>query len=253
MLDGHPTGEDTKAIPDVFTLRYRPMVPPTRRRFLQVATAVAGGLAGCSGFTGDDAEVSRSSSEDGTNPPHSDTETDPPMVHLRSETELPPIYESGSEEEFTEPSRFDRPSGRYLHALVDSESSSDRLVVADHVDGDPVTPFVSETDFDSETLYLETRRVEACYRLDLCYVSWAPDDIHTSYVRRLRPYDEHCATDATAYESRLVRIPAALDEDSVTSHGSSVSGGGRCGGAGPDGAARSGTKTTEMSPSGGGE
>lgn len=234
------------------------MVPRTRRRFLQVATAVAGGLAGCSGLTGDDVEVSRSVSENGSDPPHSDSETDPPMVHLRSETELPPIYESGSEGQFTEPPRLDRPSSRFLHVLVDSESSSDRLAVAEHVDGDPVTPFVSATDFDSETLYLETRRIRACYRLHLCHVSWAADDVHTDYVRRLRPYDEHCETDATAYESRLVRIPAALDADSVTSHGSSVSGGGRCGEPGPAGAVRergagSGTETPEPSPNGGGE
>lgn len=233
------------------------MVPPTRRRFLHVATAVAGGLAGCSGLTGDDAEVSRSVSEGASEPPHDDSVTDPPMVHLRSESDLPPIYEAGHEDEFTEPSRFDRPSSRHLHVLVDAESSSDRLAVADHVDGDPVTPFVSETDFDSETLYLETLRVEACYRLHLCHVSWAPDDVHTSYVRRLRPYDERCAADATAYESRLVRLPAALDEDSVTSHGSSVSGGGRCDGAGPAGTVResgggSGAGTPTQSPDGGG-
>lgn len=234
------------------------MVPPTRRRFLQVATAVAGGLAGCSNLTGDSAEASRSASEDGAEPPHSNSETDPPMVSLRSETDLPPIYESDSEEKFTSPSRFDRPSGGYLHTIVSSESSSGRLTVADHVDDDPVTAFISETDFDSETLYLETRQIEACYRLQLCYISWAPDDIHTDYVRKLRPYDEHCKADATAYESRLIRIPATLDEDSVNSYGSSVSGGGQCGDPGPDGTVRErgdqpGTETPEQSPDGGGD
>lgn len=234
------------------------MVPKTRRRFLQVATAVAGGLAGCNGITGDGAEVSRSASEGGSEPPHGNSETDPPMVHRRSEAAVPPIYDSDDEGAFTEPQPRGHPSSRYMHTLVDSESTSDRLTVADYVDDDPVTPFVSGTDFDSETLYLETRRVEACYRLQLCHVSWAPDDIHTDYVRQLRPYDERCATDATAYESRLIRVPAALDEESVNSRGSSISGSGRCGGPGPDGAVgergtRSGTETPEQSPDGGDE
>ncbi|QLD88194.1 hypothetical protein HWV07_03755 [Natronomonas salina] len=94
--------------------------------------------------------------------------------------------------------------------------------------------------------------------MDLCRITWRSDEVQTYYVRNLRSYDERCSTDSHAYESRLVRLPVALDEGSVTGSGSSISGGGECGGSGPRGAEggrESGTTTPtpEASTDGGDE
>lgn len=229
------------------------MVLHTRRRFLQAATAATAGVAGCAGLTGDDEQVSRSVSERESNAQHDDAETDPPLVLLRTTAKQPAIRMADGENDDPDRERLGHPPSRFSHTVVGSESAADELTVADHVDDDPVTPFVAETDFDGESLYLETIRVEECFRLELCTISWAPDDVHTDYVRKLRPYDERCATDTYAFESRLVRIPAALDEESVNSFGSSIGGSGECGAPRPHGVAgdraeRTATSTPTATP-----
>ena len=114
------------------------------------------------------------------------------------------------------------------HELVDSQSKGQRLIVADGEDGDTVSSFIAETDFTNETVYLETNQVKECFRLKLCHVSWQPSKVETDYTQQLRPYDERCAVEKHVFESRLIRLPVALDRESVNSFGSHISGSGRC-------------------------
>lgn len=234
------------------------MVPNTRRRFLHVATAVAGGLAGCSQLTGDETRSSGSASENGaSNFPDDDTETNPPAVLLRSESDVPPIHLEGTDDDYSEASGT-RPSPRIHNEVIGSPSSAEALTVAADADAEAVDQFISETDLENETLYLEVNRVRSCFRLELCRIAWQSDGVHTDYVRTLRSYDEQCSTDTYAYESRLVRLPVVLDEESVTGYGSSINGGGDCGRSGPRGAAggrerATPTPTPEASTDGGDE
>lgn len=220
------------------------MVPLTRRRLLHVATAIAGGLAGCSRFTGGEASSTRSVSSDGAAVPESDTVTDPPMVHRRAA--VPPIRLTDPDSDPTETPRWESSPRLNQYEVIDSQSRAQRLTVADGVD-DELSSFVSATNFDSETLYLETQQVKECFRLQLCYVSWQSKKIQTDYTRTLRPYDEACTADEHVFESRLVRLPVALDAESINSYGSSIGGSGRCnrsGSARSEGASGSSDSTT---------
>lgn len=229
----------------------------TRRRFLQVAAAVAGGFAGCANLTGDAELSSKSTSErDAANGPGSSQKTELPTVLARADSEQPPIRLTDPDQDTTESSRPDRHPQRIRAELVDSRSKSQRLTTADGVDSDSVSSFVSVTDFDSETLYLESVRVEECFRLQFCHISWQPSKIQTDYVRQLRPYDERCTADETVFESRLIRLPAALDSESLNSYGTSVGGSGRCNSAGRaraegTGGSRESTETTNTATDGG--
>jgi hypothetical protein len=210
------------------------MVPPTRRRLLRTVTAAtAVGLAGCSGLGGERSGTSRSVSENADSTiPGGTTERDPETLLLRADTDGPPVRVDGED---GTPERPERRSSRLSYAVVDTRSRADRLLVADGVDADAVAAFRSATAFDSETLYLETRRVAECFRLRLCGVSWTAEEIRTAYARELRPYDERCSADESVFESRLIRLPAALDRAKVSSYGSSTDGQGRCHGDGGDG------------------
>lgn len=195
----------------------------TRRRLLQAATALAAGLAGCGG-SGSDSQ-SRTVAAGGAEPPASSV-TDPPQLVARGGTERPPIQLADADDETTdeepEPMRF-----RTAHSVVDDPETAERLTVADDVEvDDDLAAFVEETAFGSETLYVETNAVRECFELALCWVSWQPDEIHTDYARRLRPYDTACTADARRLESRLVRLPVALDADAVTAFGTSIGSGG---------------------------
>lgn len=200
----------------------------TRRRLLQAATALAAGLAGCGRPSGS-ASQSSETIEAGGPRPGDDSEEDPPTLLLRADSKRAPLRlaDPDREEETPDTVRQERPSPRIRNGIVDSQSQGERITVADGVDSQGVSTFVSETDFDSETLYLETNVVQECFRLDLCWVSWTPNKVRTNYVRRLRPYDEACTDENRVFESRLIRFPVALDADSVNSFASGV-GTGQC-------------------------
>ena len=188
------------------------MRPCTRRRALHVAVAGLAGLAGCNRLAGESASSGSSVESGGARTEEGDTETDPPTVLRRADSEAPPIRPPDFERARSDSPDGDSLSFRAEHLVVDSASTAGGLT-ADN--GEAVSEFVSRTDFDSETLYLETRQVEACYRLRLCSVSWQSEKVRTEYARVLRPYDERCAADTAVFESRLIRLPVSLDADAI--------------------------------------
>ncbi len=204
------------------------MVPQTRRHLLHVAAATVAGLAGCSQFTSGSGQSSSSATQThGATDPAGTVLTDPPMLVLRSESDRPAI-QFPSRNDSTDTPPGDRQARRNSHGVIDSATQSQRLSLADGVDRESVSAFITATNFDTESVFLESVPVEECYRLQLCRIAWQPSQIRTDYTRVLRPYDEACAADTTVYESRLVRLPTALDADAVRSFQSSVSGSGHC-------------------------
>jgi hypothetical protein len=226
------------------------MTPPTRRRLLRTVAAAAVGTAGCGRLLGDESSSSRSVSErSGGTLPGGTTETDPDTVSLRGDTDGHPIRLGDPSGTPAASARRGRRPTRSSHAVIDTRSRARRLTVADGVDADAVSSFRSATAFGSETLYLETKPVEACFRLRLCGISWTPTAVRTAYVRQRRPYDARCSADEDVFESRLVRIPDGLRRDDVDSYGSSTSERGRCDGDGPAGVGRPGPDAaTGISP-----
>lgn len=209
------------------------MAPRTRRHLLRTAVGAAAALAGCGRIGGSESSESRAVSEGGTTIPGGTTETDPPVLLIRADTDRPPVRvdeSSGSGRE------GEGSLGRTSTRIIDSDAVARDLAVADGVDHDRVSSFGAATDLDAETLYLQTIRVEQCFRLRLCRISWTAEEVRATYVRMVRAYDERCSADTTVFETRLVRVPAALEADDVRSHGSSVRSGGQCGSAGPGGA-----------------
>lgn len=224
------------------------MVSGTRRYLLQAATGAVVALAGCGRIGGAESSESRSVSEGGTTVPGGTTETDPATLLIRTDTERPPVRVDGSDAGASESGRKNAPD-RTTNRIIDSDAEARNLTVADAVNADRVSSFWSGTDFDAETLYLETVRVEECFRLQLCRISWSAGEIRTDYARTVRPYDERCSADTNAFETRLIRVPAALDADDVRSYGSSIRGSGRCDAPGPgtaDGTGGSGNATVRQ-------
>lgn len=199
----------------------------TRRQFLAVTAVATGGVAGCLGSESSTSRSGSATEGPGRAVPDEQATTDPPMLFRRTDANQPPIRlaENGDDEGDSR-SRMDEYHPQT--ALVDAASLAEQLVddapdSGDSDDDTDLASFVSETDFDAETLYLETRQVEQCFRLSLCYISWQDNEIRTDYGRVVRPYDEQCTADANAFESRLFRLPVALDADEITGYGSSTS------------------------------
>lgn len=206
------------------------MVPPTRRTFLQGATGLATLLTGCSALTDGSAGSTRTptrEAEPAADGPGAGAETDPASVLVRVDGDRQPVW-------LADPDAADggrpspHPEETHLESwVVDDAARADRVTVADGVDARRVEAFLDGTDFAAETVYVETVRVDACFRLELCHVRWTPTEVSTDYARAVRPYDEECAVDERVFETRLVRIPDAIDADDVHSYASSI-GSGTC-------------------------
>lgn len=191
------------------------MVPRTRRRFLHgTAAALLAGLAGCGQSTTDDAP-----SDD---PPRGENvERDPESYVLRNDAETPPAWLPDDRRGRTTGDATTGPPERArTRRFVASEESAGRLAFADVEGVDEARQFVADTDFGSETLYVESQAVDECRTLELCYVTWSAGDVETQYGGHYRDADVSCGADARDAVTWLIRIPDTLDPDAVTSYGS---------------------------------
>ncbi|WP_253736904.1 hypothetical protein [Halohasta salina] len=197
----------------------------TRRQFLAVTAVATGGVAGCLGSESSTSRSGSATEGPGRTIPEQ-AATDPAVLFRRADADRPPIRLADDGDEADSSRRPDdhRPSTK----VVDDTATADRLVVDESVDSHREAPssdlasFRSSTDFERETLYLETKQVRQCFRLSLCYIAW-DTGIETDYGRLLRPYDEQCTADRRVFESRLIRLPVALDADEINRFGSSTS------------------------------
>lgn len=187
------------------------MCPLTRRRLLHGTTALFATLAGCGGESTTTSSSSESRFEN--------VEKNPDQFALR--------VPGGDEAVWRWESNSDSDSKRPLsRRLVATEKTAQSIVFAD-VDGkSEAEQFVADTDFDAETLYVEQDRIRECYERELCYVSWSATEMDTNYARILRDANVECSEDVRDTVAQLIRIPAALDPEEVTSHGSGVGNGG---------------------------
>ncbi|WP_336338609.1 hypothetical protein [Haloarcula brevis] len=198
------------------------MVPSTRRALLHSACGLATLFAGCNGlFEGGTGSTRTPTESDDAAAPGAGSMTDPETVVARVDADRRPVWldDDGRPTEI-------RHRDRLQSEIIDTAAKADRLGVAETVDRQAIESFLDETDFDTETIYIQNVRIEECFRLSLCRVQWSPDRISTDYGRVSRPYDERCTAGETVYAVWFIRIPQALDADGVTSFSSSIGGSG---------------------------
>ena len=204
---------------------------PTRRRLLRSAAALVGvgSVAGCSG-------TGSSSSESVSNGPNADPPddavTDPPAVVLRAPQGVRVLRD-----ETDETSETDDPQ-EWRHNLVADADTAASVSIADINGADEARGFLDQTDFETETVYVERHVVGECYEQRLCWIRWTEERVETSYARVLRPADVSCSADARVGVTHLIRLSDALDPDQV-SRFSSSGGSGAC--RAPSGTGRSGS------------
>lgn len=190
------------------------MVPFTRRRLLRgAAAALLAGAAGCNGEAGRSETVTPGEGRfDGTVPEH---------YSLRNSENEPPLRLDPPEGTATGTERASLERHvREVRGFVAGEEAANRVAFADVEGADGARRFLADTDYESETVYVETRSVRECYSLSLCTVSWTRSSIRTHYGSVHRDADVACDVDAKDAVSTLIRIPEALDPDAVHRHGS---------------------------------
>lgn len=144
----------------------------------------------------------------------------PPYAYLRHDEPAAIAWFDGDDR-----SRGDQ-SVHLDRLVLDSAERVETVTYADVDGAEAVREFVAETDFETETVLVDQRTVEACYRLELCSVQWSATEVDFDYSRVGLAYDVSCEADAEATEARFLRIPDTLDRDSLSSFGSRIGRGG---------------------------
>lgn len=188
-------------------------MPSTRRRFIRgAAAALLAGVAGCNGDAYGSATASGGSSRPDAGPV-------PDHYTLRNPANEAPVWFHHPDATETE-RRTVSDRLRETHGFVASEEKAERLRFADVDGAAEARRFVDGTDFDGETIYVETESVSACRTLSLCGVSWTNSSIHTDYGSTYRDADVACEADDRDGVSTLIRIPEALDPNAINRYGS---------------------------------
>ncbi len=131
----------------------------------------------------------------------------PPTLRLRGGTDAPPVRRPPSKQRRHRP--FDGRDWDVHSWTLDRENADAVRVVPDG--RETVEAFLAATDFETETVYVQSMRVLSCYTVTLCSVSWSGDETEIGYGRKLKPYTAACEADTRVYESRLIRIPATVE------------------------------------------
>ncbi|MCD2203503.1 hypothetical protein [Halobacterium sp. KA-6] len=165
----------------------------SRRRALQaLGTAAAATLAGCSGeeSSGFEEPATRRRGE-----PVTDY-----SLHTVRQSSVEPLFWRGERSTRTER----RPGG---HIYVSDEDDLDDVSFADSDTAAELRAFVQETDYDSESVLVQSRAIQQCYDLRLRGV-WREDDgLQTSFCSSLRPADAACSRDAEETVGVGIRLP----------------------------------------------
>ena len=197
------------------------MVPSTRRTLLHSVCGLATVLAGCSGVFESSGESTRTTSKNNdSSAPGTGSVSDPDTVVTRVDADRRPVWLDDGDGRPTESSH----TRRLESEVIDTTSKADRVTAAEDVDRSLIRTFLDETDFDTETVYVQTVMIEECFRLTLCQIRWTAENITTDYGRVSRPYDEPCTADKEVYAVWLIRIPDTVNADDISSYSSSIGG-----------------------------
>lgn len=189
-----------------------PSINCSRRRLLAAGGSLSATIAGCTGF-GESDSATHNATEGGEPLPSDEYE----LLTLR--VDEPEPFVSADDDQPGD--RVDRPYRRWV-AFVLSEDDATAL----EIDADGAADaraFLEATDFETESVVIEQREIDDCYRRELLSVQADADGFRTQYCRSLKEPTTPCEADVTAMEAIFVRVQHAYD-DAPSSRASSESG-----------------------------
>lgn len=185
-----------------------PSTTVSRRRLL----ATAGGAfaligAGCSGTGGTETTVEHSASDGTTLESSHEYES----IAVRSaENEI--FVHRDEEAAEAADDRDGYGSVREQVFVVDDEAATALRIETDERDASEIREFVEATDFENESIVVEQRPIEDCYRRRLLAVRAGDDEFRTEYCQTLKDATTACEAGKELVEAIVIRVHRPYDE-----------------------------------------
>ncbi|WP_222919064.1 hypothetical protein [Natrinema sp. SYSU A 869] len=193
-----------------------PSVLLSRRRLLSASGGcLSVATAGCAGTESSDSATG--TADDGV---RVESSHEYEKKAVRVERDSPFVYPNDEAADHAEDGL-----GARLHAsffVTNTDDAAALRIDAPDADAADVRSFVEATDFAAESVLVDQRSIDDCYRRRLLGVRAADDSVRTSYCRELKAPTSACEAQKTVLEATLVRIHRPY-EDHPSSRSSSES------------------------------
>lgn len=175
---------------------------PTRRQLLGAnAGCLSVALAGCS----DVDLLSESANDDNAFGVTHEYES----LSVRAGDERPVAYPDAEAATDDDQQGLDRYSGFYV---IDPEEASALRLTVDGTDADDVREFLDATDFESESIVVNQRRIRDCYRRRILAVRADIDTVQTRYCSEQKAPATPCEAEKAVVEALFVRVHRSYNE-----------------------------------------
>ncbi|RQG97618.1 hypothetical protein [Natrarchaeobius oligotrophus] len=176
-----------------------------RRRLLAAGTGCLSALiAGCTGTDATESQAHDHAVDEGV--AFESDEYD----HLAIRTDDDERFVFPRDDPPDDPSDDDRPRRRSIEFVLDEDDAEALEIDAD--DEAAARSFLDETDFDDQSVVVEQRSIEDCYRRHVLAVRADPDRFRTRYCRTLKPPTAACEADVEVMEAQFFRIRYVYEE-----------------------------------------
>ncbi|ARS91545.1 hypothetical protein B1756_18670 [Natrarchaeobaculum aegyptiacum] len=187
-----------------------------------LAVAAGTALAGCTGTDGtapDDEPDDESVHDAAERPPgHTELEDDEDVLSLRADDADPVVFESEADVP-----EDDREYLRGSFHVIDDDGAAALYVDGNAEQRETIEQFVDETDFETQSIFVDQRTIGDCYDLVFLGAEASEDSVRTAYCRSLKSPTTPCETDHEVVEAVVVRLGRPYD-DPPSGRQSSMSG-----------------------------
>lgn len=186
-----------------------PSTTVSRRGLLATAcSALALTGAGCAGSDGSETTVEHSASEETTLESTHEYES----IAVRSADNEVFVYRDDEAAEAAD-DRDQYRSRRNRVFVVDDEAATALRIETNERDASEIRQFVEATDFERESIVVEQRPIEDCYRRRLVAVRADDDEFRTEYCQTLKDATTACEADKKLVEAIVIRVQRPYDEE----------------------------------------
>ncbi|MDQ2048896.1 hypothetical protein RBH26_00190 [Natronolimnohabitans sp. A-GB9] len=182
-----------------------PSIDRSRRRLLAAGGSLSAVIAGCTGFS-ESESIEHNVTEGGEPMPSDEYES----LTLRADGAEPFVYPDGEPPEDGEKTGS-RPYERSVEFVLSDDEASAIRIDADDEDVDDARTFLEATDFETESVVIDQREIEDCYRRHLLSVQANPDEFRTQFCQSLKAPTTPCEADVTVMEAVFVRVQRAYE------------------------------------------